>query len=105
MIWNLGLVTRTGIFPHIMSNDGERLFCGYTKKVDFAVDEGKDRPNPSRDKNEDKHRRRKVEKSCVTFFLCNPGWCVHKSVVQNKWDDNTTRSSSNINILVDGFFT
>ena len=28
-----------------------------------------------------KHRRRKVEKSCVTFLLCDPGWCVHKSDV------------------------
>ena len=29
--------------------------------------------------------------SCVTFLLCDPGWCVHKSDVQNKWDcdDNT----------------
>ena len=35
------------------------------------------------------HRRRKVdEKSCVRFLLCDPGWCVHKSDVQNKWDDN-----------------
>ena len=22
-------------------------------------------------------------------ILCDPGWCVHKSDVQNKWDDNT----------------
>ena len=30
---------------------------------------------------------RKVdEKSCETFLLCDPGWCVHKSDVQNKWD-------------------
>ena len=34
------------------------------------------------------HRIRKVEKSCVTFLLCDHGWCVHKSDVQNKWDDN-----------------
>ena len=33
--------------------------------------------------------RRKVEKSYVTFLLCDPGWCVHKSDAQNKWDDNT----------------
>ena len=39
--------------------------CGYTK-FDFTVDEGKGRLNPSRDKNEGKHRKRKVEKSCVT---------------------------------------
>ena len=29
-----------------------------------------------------------MEKSCVTFLLCDPGWCVHKSDIQNKWDDN-----------------
>ena len=53
-------------------------------KVDFTVDEGKGRLNPSPDKNKGKHRRRKVEKSCVTFRLCDPGCCVHKSDVQNK---------------------
>ena len=36
-----------------------------------------------------KHRRRKVEESCVTFLLCTAGWYVHKPDVQNKWDDNT----------------
>ena len=37
------------------------------------VDEGKERLNPSRDKNKRMHRRRKVgEKSCVTFLLCDP---------------------------------
>ena len=25
----------------------------------------------------------------MTFTLCDPGQCVHKSDVQNKWDDNT----------------
>ena len=25
----------------------------------------------------------------MTFLLCDPGWCVHKFYVQNKWDDNT----------------
>ena len=35
--------------------------------VDFTVDEGKERLNPSREKNKGVHRRRKVdEKSCVT---------------------------------------
>ena len=63
---------------------GEGLICGYTKFV-FTVDERKGRLNPSREKNEGKHRRRKVdEKSCATFLLCDPGWCV-----QNKWDDIT----------------
>ena len=58
-------------------------------QFDLTVDEGKGRMNPSRDKNQGKHRRGKVEKCCVTFLLCDPGWCVHKSDVQNKWDDNT----------------
>ena len=40
-------------------------------------------------KNYGKHRRGKVEKSCVAFLLCDPGWYVHKPDVQNKWDDNT----------------
>ena len=35
-------------------------------KFDFTVDEGKERLNPSRGNNQGKHRRRKVEKSCVT---------------------------------------
>ena len=25
----------------------------------------------------------------MTFLMCDPGWCIHKSGVQNKWDDNT----------------
>ena len=50
--------------------------------------------HPSHDKNEGKHRRRKVEKSCVAFLLYDPGWCVHKSDVQNKWDDNTRHTRS-----------
>ena len=65
----------------------ERLIHGYTE-FDLTVDEGKGRLNPSRDKNEGKHRRRKVEKSCVIFLLCDLGWCVHKADVQHKWDDN-----------------
>ena len=42
-----------------------RFIRGYTK-LGFTVDEGKERLSPSRDKNLCKHRRRKVEKSCVT---------------------------------------
>ena len=30
-----------------------------------------------------------MEKSCVTFLVCDPGWYAHKSDVQNKWDDST----------------
>ena len=41
---------------------------------DFTVDEGKERLNPSRNKKRmHKHRRRKVEKSCVTLLLCDSG--------------------------------
>ena len=69
-------------------SSGERLNCGYAK-FDFTVDEEKKRLNPSRGRNEGKHRRRKVDKSWVTFLLCDPGWCVHKSDVQNKRDGNT----------------
>ena len=25
----------------------------------------------------------------MNFLLCDPGWYVHKSDAQNKWDDNT----------------
>ena len=57
------------------------------------VDEGKGWLNPSRDTNEGKHRKRKVEISCVAFLLCDPSWYVHKSDdVQNKWDDNTQQT-------------
>ena len=36
--------------------------------------------------------RKKVDEKyilCDTLLLCDPGWCVHKSDVQNNWDDNT----------------
>ena len=69
-------------------------------KFDRTVDERKGRLNPSRDKNEDKHRRKKVEKSCLTFLLCGPGWCVHKSDVHNKWDDNTHTHALYIYIII-----
>ena len=67
---NLGAVTRIGIFPHKKKKkksptSGERLIRGYMK-FDFTDDEGKGRLNPSRDKNKGRHRKRKVEKSCVT---------------------------------------
>ena len=46
--------------------------------------------------NQGKHRGRKVEESCMSFLLCDPGWYVHKPDVQNKWDDNThTHSTRN----------
>ena len=61
------------------------LIRRYTK-FDFTVDEGQEQLNPSREKNEGKHRRRKVKKPCGTFLLCDPGWYVQKPDVQNKWD-------------------
>ena len=49
-------------------------------KFDFMVDEGKEWLNPSREKNEGTHHRKKVdEKSCVTFLLCDPGWYVQRT--------------------------
>ena len=60
-----------------------RSIRGYTK-FEFTVDEGKGRLNPSHDKYYGKQRRKKVEKSCVTFLLCDPGWCVHKCATQKK---------------------
>ena len=35
----------------------------------------------------------------MTFLLCDPGWCVHKSDVQNKWDDNTHTHTHTIQAL------
>ena len=66
-----------------------RTIISLVYKFYFTADTEKGRLNPSRDKNVGKHRRRKVEKSCVAFLLYDPGWYVHKSYVQNKWDDNT----------------
>ena len=54
---------------------GERLFRTYTK-FDFTVDERKGQLYLSREKKLGKNRRRKVEKSCETFLLCDPGWCI-----------------------------
>ena len=59
------------------------------EQLDFTVDEGKGRLNPCRDRNQGKHRRGKVKKFCVDFFLCDPGWCVYESDVRNKWDGST----------------
>ena len=73
-----------GCFLTPCPSSGERLLHGCTK-FHFTVGEGEGRLNPSRDKIEGKHRRRKVDaKSCATFLLCDPGWCVHRSDVQNK---------------------
>ena len=79
---HLGAVTRTGGFPLQKNKNkkttktscptsGEKRFirgyCLYTT-FDFKVDEGKERLNPSRDKDEGKHRIRKVEKFCAAFL-------------------------------------
>ena len=74
---------------YICPTSGERLIRKYTKFDFITVDEEKERLNASRDKNQGKHRRKKAEKSCATFLLCDPGLYAHKSDVQNKWDDNT----------------
>ena len=37
-----------------------------------------------------------MRKNCDNFPLCDPGWCVHKSDVQNKWDDNTTLQTTQL---------
>ena len=50
-------------------------------KSDFTVDEGKERLDPSRNK---KIRQACTAEESVTFLLCDPGWCVHKSDVQIK---------------------
>ena len=59
-------------------------------KVDLTVDEGKERLNPSGEKNEGKHRRRKVDEKLVTLFLRDPGWYVHKPDVQNRPENTHT---------------
>ena len=43
-----------------------RTIKSLVHKIDFTVDEGKELLNPSREKDKGTHRRRKVEKSCVT---------------------------------------
>ena len=68
-----------------MPNDRRTILSLVHKKFDFTVDEGKERLNPSREKNEGTHRRRKVdEKSCVT-----PAGTSNEPDVQNEWEENT----------------
>ena len=60
-----------------MPNKWRTIIKSLVHKIRFhgIIDEGKERLNPSREKNKGTHRRRKVdEKSCVTFLLCNAGW-------------------------------
>ena len=78
---------------------GERIIS-WVHKIQLHGRRGKGTAESSRDKNEGKHGRRKVEKSYVTFLLCDPGWCVHKSDVQNICDDNTTHTWYIINMTL-----
>ena len=57
---------------------GWRTIKSLVHKNSITVDEGKESLNPSREKNEGTHRRKKVldEKSWVTFLLCDPAWYV-----------------------------
>ena len=56
-----------------------------TQNSTCTVDEGKERLNPSREKNKGMHRRRKVDdESCVT-----PAGTSNELDVQNKWEENT----------------
>ena len=64
------------------------LIRGYTK-FDLMADEGKERLNPSREKNLGKHRERKVDEKSCDLAPVWPRWYVHKPDVQNKWEDNT----------------
>ena len=41
----------------------------------------------------------------MTFLLCDSGWCVHKSDVQNKWDDNTKHTHTHTVVCVCVFFS
>ena len=62
-----------------------RTIKSLVHEFDFTADEGKERLNPSREKNECTHRRRKAdEKSCVT-----PAGTSNEVDVQNKWEENT----------------
>ena len=35
-------------------------------------------------------------------ILCDPGWCVHKSDVQNKWDGNTHKHTHTVSLNASG---
>ena len=55
----------------------------------------KERLIPSREKNKEMHRRRKVdEKLCATSLLCDPGWYVNALEVYSKWEENTLTKQS-----------
>ena len=79
-----------------MPNGWKTINIVSTQNFDFTVDEGKERLNPSREKNEGTHRGKKVDgKSCVTFLLCDPGWCCvvffFPSILDIKFVGRTSR--------------
>ena len=101
---NLGFVTLTGIFPHQKkkkkkSPTSEERLNRYTK-FDSTVDEGKEWLNPSREKNQGKHRRRKVEKSCVT----PAGTPTNLTSRINGMTTHTTHTTHNTHIEYNGGF-
>lgn len=65
--------------------------CWY-KILDFTVDEGMGRPNPSLAiHGEASNCKRKVERLGLAFLLCDPGWCIRVlqySCRLEKWDAN-----------------
>ena len=76
----------SGFFSRTTPNrGGQRLYRGYTKKFDFAVDEGKGVLNPSRGKKEKASTaekrgelktdlKKKSPVGWLAFLLCDPGW-------------------------------
>ena len=83
--WDVSSIPANGIFLTKKQKNKNKMLNGWRTiksytKFDFTVDEGKEWLNPSREKNEGTHRRKKVdEKSCVTFLLCDPGWYVKRT--------------------------
>ena len=57
--------------------------CGYTK-FGFTVDEGKGTAESF-----SRQKLRQAPQKEGGQIMCGPVWCVHKSDVQNKWNDNT----------------
>ena len=61
------------------------LYVYVEQQNNYTINEGNGRLNSSREKNQGKHRRRKVdEKTCVA-----PAGTSNNPDVQNKWEENT----------------
>ena len=61
------------------------------KKKILSLTKKNTMPNKWRTMNSRAHKIRlngRRGKGTAEYF-CDPGWCVHKSDVQNEWDDNT----------------